>query len=891
MVLVAVCCFAGATTVPALGAAQNGVQPAGATSAHGARQITSQLPRTVRPLHYEIAITPDSQNAAFAGNVTISLEVLQPTAVITLNAADLRFTSAVLSAVDGGPATTVATAAAIAVDAKKQTASVSFSSVLARGRYRLTLQYTGVIETQPAGLFSIDYDTPAGRRRALYTQFENADARRLIPSWDEPAYKASFSLQATVPGDQMAVSNMPIASQRKTADGHNIVTFATTPVMSTYLLFFATGEFERTTAMVDGTEIGVVTKKGSSDQAAFALDASTALLREYNAYFGVPYSLPKLDNVAAPGRSQFFGAMENWGAIFTFEHAMLLDPAISTQTDKQAIFSIAAHEIAHQWFGDLVTMQWWDDLWLNEGFASWMESRTTARMHPEWQTALGLVHSRERAMQRDSLATTHPVVQHIETVEQANQAFDSITYSKGETVLHMLENYVGEEAWRTGVRAYMKAHAFGNTVSDDLWRQIELASQQSIAAIAQDFTLQPGVPMLTVDSAVCKDGNTTLSLTQGEFSRDVPQRQSLRWRLPVVAQVAGATRSGRALIVDGKGSMKLPGCGAVVANAGQTGYYRTRYAPKAFAPLAAAFPSLPAIDQLGVLADTWSLGLAGQQPMHDFLTLAAATPLGADPQVWAAIAEDYATLHRYYDRYEQRQQRFDRYAIGKLAPVMARVGWNATAGEADAIATLRNRLIETLGELGDSVIIGEARRRAVGQASQPGLMPGPIRKAILSVVARHADAAQWDALRAAAAAEKSPMIKDQLFNLLAAPQDPALAARALELAMTPEPGATNSSAMISRVANGHPDLAFDFAIAHRTDVDARVDPNSRSRYYPQLATASTDAAMPAKLDAYARAYLAEGSRRDADTAKAEIAYRIKVRATRLAEVDAWLARS
>jgi hypothetical protein len=268
--------------------------------------------------------------------------------------------------------------------------------------------------------------------------------------------------------------------------------------MSTYLLFFALGDFERATAKVEGTELGVVTRRGAIDQARFALDSSKDILREYNDYFGVRYPLPKLDNIAGAGRSQFFGAMENWGAIFTFEYALLFDPASSTQHDRQEIFATAAHEMAHQWFGDLVTMRWWDDLWLNEGFASWMESRMTARLHPEWNTRLGAVGSRDGAMQRDSVATTHPVVQHIETVEQANQAFDEITYQKGEAVIRMLEAYVGENAWRSGVRSYMKAHAYGNTVSDDLWKQIEKAAGKPVTAIAHDFTLQPGVPLIRV---------------------------------------------------------------------------------------------------------------------------------------------------------------------------------------------------------------------------------------------------------------------------------------------------------------------------------------------------------------------------------------------------------
>ena len=241
--------------------------------------------------------------------------------------------------------------------------------------------------------------------------------------------------------------------------------------MSTYLLFFGLGDFERATAKDGGTEVGVVTQRGAVEQAKFALESSVGVLREYNDYFGTPYPLPKLDNVASPGSSQFFSAMENWGAIFTFEYTLLLDPTISTQSDKQRVFSVAAHEIAHQWFGDLVTMSWWDDLWLNEGFATWMAGRTTAKLHPEWNTACWPRSAAASARWRSTRSpSTHPVVQHVETVEQASQAFDAITYQKGGAVIRMLEGYVGADAWREGVRSYMKLHAYGNTVSDDLWR-------------------------------------------------------------------------------------------------------------------------------------------------------------------------------------------------------------------------------------------------------------------------------------------------------------------------------------------------------------------------------------------------------------------------------------
>ncbi|HEY0502810.1 MAG TPA: M1 family metallopeptidase [Lysobacter sp.] len=847
---------------------------------------TTQLPRTVRPTHYDVAITPHADTLTLDGRVTISLDVLEPTPSITLNALDMEFASATLTAENGKGG---ALLPKVQVDAQAQTATFAFGKPLAPGRYRLALDYTGRIGTQANGLFAIDYDTRAGKKRALFTQFENSDARRMIPSWDEPAHKATFTLQATVPTGQMAVSNMPAASTQDLRNGTTRVQFAPSPKMSTYLLFLSVGDFERATAQADGVEVGVVTQRGAIDQARFALDSSVDVLREYNDYFGTPYPLPKLDNVASPGASQFFSAMENWGAIFTFEHTLLLDPAISTQSDRQRVFAVAAHEIAHQWFGDLVTMSWWDDLWLNEGFATWMASRTTSKLHPEWNTRLEVVNSRESAMARDAVATTHPVVQHVETVEQASQAFDAITYQKGSAVIGMLEGYVGADAWRTGVRNYMKAHAYGNTVSDDLWREIQAASGKPMLDIAHDFTLQPGIPMLRVSAAACRDGKTTLTLTQGEFTRDRPDKQPLRWRVPVIAQAVGGEPV-RTIVEGGHGTLDVPGCGPVVVNAGQSGYYRTLYAPAQFATLREGFVKLDAIDQLGLMNDVWALGMAGLQTPSDYLDLAQATPIDADPQIWGDIAGKLSSLDAYYEGDATRQARFRAFAIARLSPVLARVGWDAKPGESDPVTILRTQLIETLGALGDRDVVAEAKRRYAAQSRDADALPGALRRTVLGVVARHADAAAWDALRAAAQAEKTPLVKDELYALLASTQDEALARRALELALTDEPGATNSAGMIRTVARLHPDLAFDFAVAHREQVDTRVDSTSRARYYPALANNSLDPAIVARIRAYAQAHVAERSRTASETAIANIGYRVQVRDKRLPAVDAWLAK-
>ncbi len=852
--------------------------------AHAA-QITTQLPRTVRPLHYDVSLVPNAAASSFSGKVLIKIEVLSATASITLNAADLVFSSAQLFSENGK-----ALPATINVNASEQTATFTFSNAVAKGSYQLALDYTGVIGTQANGLFSLDYDTPTGRKRALYSQFENSDARRMIPSWDEPQYKATFALDVVAPDTELAVSNMPVASKTALADGRSLIKFDVSPKMSTYLLFFGMGDFERATATVDGTELGVVTRRGLLPQAAFALDAAKVVLREYNDYFGVKYPLPKLDNIAAPGRSQFFGAMENWGAIFTFEARMLLDPSISTQGDKEEAFSFAAHEMAHQWFGDLVTMQWWDDIWLNEGFASWMEGRTMARLHPEWNTNLNAVGGRNQAMNLDSLRTSHPVVQHVATVEQASQAFDSITYQKGEAVIRMLENYVGENAWRDGVRAYMKQHAYGNTVSDDLWRQIEKAAGKPITAIAHDFTNQAGVPMIRVEDVSCTAGTTTVTLKQVEFSRDQPNKKPLFWRVPVTAQLVGSDQLVRTLVTNGKAKLKLPGCGAVLVNAGQAGYFRTLYTAKTFAPIAEKFASLSAIDQLGILSDSWALGLANLQPLSNLLDLAQTITLSADPKIWGQIAGNFATIYRHYEADPKRQQLFAQFSLKHLAPMMAKIGWDAREGESSSIVNLREVLINTMSYLGDTATITEARRRFAAQATDDKAVPAALRQTILSIVAFHADKATWDKLHSDAQAENSPMIKDMMYGLLSSSKDKALAQAAMEIAMTEEPGVTISAGMLGGVAGEHPDMAFDFAIAHMDQVNLRVDVPSRSRYFPGLGGGSADAKMIEKLNNYANANLAPEARRDVEIAIAGIKYRIKLRAERLPAIDAWLAQ-
>ena len=368
--------------------------------------------------------------------------------------------------------------------------------------------------------------------------------------------------------------------------------------------------------------------------------------------------------------------------------------------------------MAHQWFGDLVTMAWWDDLWLNEGFASWMATKSTQALHPEWEPALGIVEGRESAIGLDSVATTHPIVQHVTTVEQISQAFDSITYRKGEAVITMLEDYVGEDAWRRGVQDYVRIHKLGNTQTDDLWAAVERAAGKPVTAIAHDFTLQPGVPLIRVESGACQGGKTNLTLRQSEFTRDRPDKASASWRVPVIAATIGG-KEARTLVSGGSGSLAVPGCGPVVVNSGQAGYYRTLYTAQQLDALQANFTKLKPIDQIGLLADNWGLGLAGYQSAAEALDLVDAVPANANPQVWSRTATILQSVHDLYKGDAARQPAVARYASAKLSPVLARIGWTPKAGETPTIPVLRSELISTLGGMGDSAVVAEANRDPV----------------------------------------------------------------------------------------------------------------------------------------------------------------------------------
>jgi aminopeptidase N len=854
-----------------------------AVPAHAARIV---LPSDVTPDHYEIAVAPDAAALTFSGHVRIDLTVHAATRRIVLNDADIVIDKASLSREAAPPQ--------VAYDDKTETASFAFAHPLAPGHYALSLDYHGKIYQQASGLFALDYKTAAGSKRALFTQFENSDARRFVPCWDEPGRKATFSLTLTAPADEMALSNMPVAETTPLPGGLARVRFAQTPKMSSYLLFLGLGDFERVHRQVGGVDLGVVVKRGDTARAQYALDAAAHILPYYNGYFAKPYPLPKLDLIAGPGSSQFFGAMENWGAIFFFERDLLVDPRVSTESDKQGVYTTVAHEMAHQWFGDLVTMAWWDDLWLNEGFASWMENKSTDQFHPEWKLWLQELGEKEGAMQVDARAGTHPIITPIDDVLQANEAFDTITYSKGAAVIRMFEAYVGPDDFRAGVRRYIAAHAYGNTVTDDLWRQIDPVSPgKPLTGIAHDFTLQAGVPLIREVSAICEEGNTTLTLAEGRFAVDAPQNapkgEAAHWRVPVTAAVLGGGQA-KTVVAGNGGRIVLPGCGPVVLNAGQTGYFRSVYTAEGLAALTGRFGQLTADDQLGLINDERALAYVGDEPMGGFLGLGPKLSDKTDPIIWSQLARSLADLDRIYAD-QPGQPAFRAYVRRVLAPELARVGWDEAPGEDANISIMRASLLGALGQVGDPEVIAEARRRYMVflVSSSDHALTASTRRTVLAIVAQHASPADWDQLHGLAKGARSELEREEFYSLLGRAEDPVLAQRALDLALSGEPPPTVAPNIIDSVAGRYPGLALDFSAAHWPAISQLMEPDSRTQYAPALVGRGADPALVAKLDAFAEKNIPANARGEVRRAEAQIAYRAKIRQDRLPDADRWLA--
>ncbi|HTI30497.1 MAG TPA: M1 family aminopeptidase [Sphingomonas sp.] len=842
-----------------------------------------RLPGGVVPLAYTIQIDPNASALTFQGQSTATVQVTKPTRTITLNAADLYIRSARL---DG------TIPAKVAIDKDAQTATLSFAAPVRAGQHRLSFDYAGKIYQAATGMFAIDYANAGKQQRMLVTQFEAADARRLAPLWDEPGFKTPFTLAVTAPKGQTGFSNMPVAAKTAYAGGKTLYRFQPTPKMSSYLMFLGVGDVERKTVMAGKTEIGIISRRGVVGQGDYALASAKRILGAYNDYFGTPYPLPKLDMIAGPGSSQFFGAMENWGAIFYFEPTLLIDPKFATESQKQGVFGVVAHEMAHQWFGDLVTMAWWDDLWLNEGYASWMASKITGDLEPSWGAlSQSLAFDRQSAISRDARAGTHPIVQHVETPDQINQAFDDITYRKGEAVIRMLEGAVGPDAFRNGVRRYMLEHKYGNAVTDQLWSSISAASGSDVSTYMHSFTLQAGVPLIVVSDPVCGGGGqTAVNLTQARFGLDAGSKKPQTWTVPVNVGLVGSTAVSKLQLSGGKpATATVAGCGTPIVNAGQSAYFRTLYTDGHFEKLRSSYGQLNLDDQLGLLADSYGLANSGDASIDRYLALLDTLNLNNDPLVWALALAQLNGIDTTL-RGAPQQAAFEAKANRMLSPVLEKIGATPRAGESPSAALLREALAPLLANFGNEAAVAEARRLARLNFEHPEQVPAGARGPALNAFAYSATAADWDYLHAKAQAEGSPVVKQRYYRLLGLVKDPALAQRALDLALTDEVPTALKGSIIQSVAQFHPDLAFDFAVAHKDQVNAALESSTASRFVVGLPAASSNAETAQKIDAYAKANLPEGSRQAAVATAAAINYRAGLRQRQAAAIGAWAAR-
>ena len=835
---------------------------AGSAREHPAREV---LPDTVVPTHYDLALVPDARALTFRGKVTIAVTVSAATADVVLNAVGLVFEHARM---DGGSADAVVT-----LDAKLERARLRFATPLAPGAHVLAIDYTGKIGHTTLGFFAMNYASPAGPRRTLATNFEPAHARQLLPCWDEPARKATFTVTVDAPKDRMVVSNMPVAATTAVAPNLQRVRFAETPKMSTYLLFVAIGDFERIHKAVDGIDVGVVVKRGDTGKAGYALEQAARLLQFYNGYFNLRYPLPKLDLVAAPGSIQG-SSMENWGAIFYSQADLLFDPASSTESDRQRVFLVVGHEMAHQWFGDLVTMAWWDDLWLNEGFARWMQTFAADELHPEWQTGLQAASIFEMGKRADAVPSTHPVVQEVFTAAQAEQAFDYITYDKGAAVITMIAAYVGPDNFRDGVRRYMREHAYGNTVDSDLWSIMQQTVGKPILAIEHDFTRQVGVPLVRV-AATAK----STQLSEGRFAEDpatVVGEPSQKWRLPLM--VGPVTGPGKTVLLEGAASLNA--APPLLINKGQTGYARVLY-DSSFDALASHFGSLAPIDQLGLLNDAAALGNAGYAPADRLMSLFRALPADANPVVWTRVVRMLDALDLHYSDTPQRAA-YRTFALHLLGPVASRVGSVPAPNESSNTTVLRTALTEAQATFGDAAVIDRERQTL---ASRKG--SAAEQRTALSVVAAHADGATFDALLDEAR-KADPLEKEHILEALSHVSDPVLARRMVDVALSNEVPAGTGPTLLSRLARKHPDMVWEAVAPRLDDPTLHLDNPERWELASTIAASSADPARMPSLEAYESRSVPADSRRPFLAAEAAIRENQRMAAKVLPQLNAWI---
>ena len=709
------------------------------------------LPQNVTPRRYRLRLQPDLDSFTFSGDQAVDIEILEPTSSITLNAMDLWIRGASVS-VDS----TAIAAGTISLDSANETATLEFGQELPTGPARLDMSFTGVLNDKLLGFYRSEYVSQDGQARYLATtQFEATDARRAFPCWDEPARKASFDVTLVFAEGLQAVANTPVVEETSPGPGLKSVRFAETPVMSTYLLAFIVGDLVSIEAdAANGTRMGIWTTRGKEDQAQFALDTSVKLLGYFNDYFGIPYPLPKLDHIAIPDFAA--GAMENWGAITYRETALLVDPVNSSAGTRQRVAEVVAHEMAHMWFGDLVTMEWWDDLWLNESFASWMGTKAVDWLFPDWEMWTQFVNmDTNRALSLDGLKNSHPIEQEVKNPAEVSQLFDAISYSKGASVIRMLEQFLGPETFRQGLNRYLSNNMYANARTQDLWSALEEESGQPVTSIMDSWVKQMGYPVLQVDSERAEE-HLELSISQERFVYDRPLGPGSAedagfdpevWQVPVTVNSGGEASA--ATVMEGRETrLEMPAVGGwFKVNTGQTGFYRVNYSNDDWQRLVPAVSSLElsATDRLGVQNDAYALSKAGLLPISQFLELAGAYVNETDASVWSDLASNLRDIEQLIAG-EPVHPTYQEFARGLFGPAARRAGWGPRPGDGHLDALLRTTVLGQAGSYEDREVLREATVQFQRYLSDHDSVHPDLRGVVCSLAAQAGDRSTYDQL-------------------------------------------------------------------------------------------------------------------------------------------------
>jgi puromycin-sensitive aminopeptidase len=704
-----------------------------------ATEADFRLPRTVIPERYRIVIEPDLGTGAFVGEVDIHVVVASPTASVVLNAVDLDVLDAEV-VVDG-----VGSPAEAHLDPDSQRLVLSLDEEVPAGPATVSIRYTGALNDQLRGFYRSTYVDDAGDEHVIATtQFESTDARRAFPCWDEPDLKATFTVSLVVDGDLMAVSNAAEVARTRLDDGRVRVDFAETVRMSTYLVAFVVGELEATSPVhVDGTPLRIVTPPGKLHLTDFALEAGAFALDFFASYYDVPYPGDKLDMVAVPDFG--FGAMENLGCIIYRETALLVDEATATQAELARVASVIAHEIAHMWFGDLVTMKWWNGVWLNEAFATFAENTCTAAFRPDWKYWLAFATDRATSQETDALGATRPIEFPVASPSEADAMFDVLTYEKGSSVLRMMEQYLSEEVFREGVSLYLKRHAFSNTSNEDLWRALEEVSGEPVGDIMDTWIFQGGYPVLDV----VLDGDDVV-VSQRPFRFLGGGEGS--WQVPVLYR----SSEGDGRVVVGDEPVTLEVGDDLVVDAGGDGFYRVAYSPELLASIVDRLSDLDAVERYSVVSDALAGMLAGTISSGEYLELVRHLAHEGESEVWQIALAGIDELDRIVSSDDRELLR--RFVRDLVGPTAEEFGWLAQPGESDRERALRGQLLRALGNLGDDpATIEEAGRIEAAD----GDVDAEVADAALSIVAAHGDLEDFERFVARSKAAPTPqkMIK------------------------------------------------------------------------------------------------------------------------------------